>query len=229
MLAPAIYMLQVYDRVLSSGNETLLMLSIMVLGLFAFMGVLEWVRSLVVIRLGSRLDMQLNPRVFAAAFEASLAADGRGAASQALGDLNALRQFATGQALFAFFDAPWFPLYLLVMFMFSPWLLLALVGALALMALAWLNERVTLEPLSEAGRLSQLAGQQAAADLRNAEVAEAMGMFAALRQQWAGLHQGFLARQSQASERMAAITALSRSRAWPCSRWCWGWGWPSSS
>ncbi|MDW3713126.1 MULTISPECIES: type I secretion system permease/ATPase [Pseudomonas] len=212
MLAPAIYMLQVYDRVLSSGNEmTLLMLSIMVLGLFAFMGVLEWVRSLVVIRLGSRLDMQLNPRVFAAAFQASLAADGGGAASQALGDLNALRQFATGQALFAFFDAPWFPLYLLVMFMFSPWLgLLALVGALVLMGLAWLNERVTLEPLSEAGRLSQLAGQQAAANLRNAEVAEAMGMFAALRQQWAGLHQGFLARQSQASERMAAITALSK-------------------
>ena len=212
MLAPALYMLQVYDRVLSSGNEmTLLMLSLMVLGLFAFLGVLEWLRSLVVIRLGTRLDLQLNPRVFDAAFQASLEGH-KGSAQQALGDLTQLRQFATGQALFAFFDAPWFVLYLLVIFLFSPWLgLLALVGALLLASLAWLNERLTEGVFVEAGRLSQQAVQQAAGNLGNAEAVAAMGMLGAVRQRWSLLHQGFLARQNLGSERSAAITAVSKS------------------
>src|SRR5471032_2289073 len=129
MLAPALYMLQVYDRVLASGNQmTLLMLTLMILGLFGLMGALEWVRSQVVIRLGTQMDMRLNQRVYDAAFEAQLKG-GTQAAGQALSDLTALRQFATGQALFAFFDAPWFPVYLLVIFLFHPWLgLLALGG-----------------------------------------------------------------------------------------------------
>ncbi|CRI59187.1 type I secretion system permease/ATPase [Pseudomonas sp. CCOS 191] len=211
MLAPALYMLQVYDRVLSSGNEmTLLMLSLMVLGLFAFMGALEWLRSQVVIRLGTRLDLTLAPRVFEAASQASLAGH-RDGAQQALGDLTGLRQFATGQALFAFFDAPWFPLYLLVIFLFSPWLgLLALVGALLLAGLAWLNERLTRVPFAEAGRLSHQAGQQAAGNLRNAEAIAAMGMLDAVRQRWSLLQHGFLSLQNLGSERTAAVTALSK-------------------
>jgi len=212
MLAPALYMLQVYDRVLSSRNEmTLLMLSLMIIGLFAFMGLLEWLRSQVVIRLGTQMDMRLNPRVFEAAFEASLAGH-KGAAGQMLADLTSLRQFATGQALFAFFDAPWFPVYLLVMFLFSPWLgLMAVVGAVLLIVLAWANERLTQAPFAEAGQLSQQAGQQASGNLRNAEVIEAMGMLGAVRQRWAQLHHGFLARQSLGSERTAAVTAVSKS------------------
>ncbi|MDH0647028.1 type I secretion system permease/ATPase [Pseudomonas sp. GD03858] len=211
MLAPALYMLQVYDRVLSSGNEmTLLMLSLMVLGLFAFMGALEWLRSQVVIRLGTRLDLSLAPRVFDAASQASLAGH-RDGAQQALSDLTGLRQFATGQALFAFFDAPWFPFYLLVIFLFSPWLgLLALVGALLLAALAWLNERLTQAPFAEAGRLSLQAGQQAAGNLRNAEAIAAMGMLDAVRQRWSLLQHGFLSLQNLGSERTAAVTALSK-------------------
>ncbi|PMZ92453.1 MULTISPECIES: type I secretion system permease/ATPase, partial [unclassified Pseudomonas] len=212
MLAPALYMLQVYDRVLSSRNEmTLLMLSLMVLGVFAFMGLLEWLRSQVVIRLGTRMDMDLNPRVFEAAYEASLAGH-KGAAGQMLADLTALRQFATGQALFAFFDAPWFPVYLLVMFMFSPWLgLMALAGAVLLTVLAWVNERMTQAPFAQAGQLSQQAGLEASANLRNAEVIEAMGMLGAVRQRWARLHHGFLARQNLGSERTAAVTALTKT------------------
>lgn len=211
MLAPALYMLQVYDRVLSSGNEmTLLMLSLMIVGLFAFMGVLEWVRSLVVIRLGTQMDLRLNPRVFQAAYEASLAGS-KGAAGQVLADLTSLRQFATGQALFAFFDAPWFPVYLAVMFMFSPWLgLMALVGAVLLIALAWLNERLTQKPFADAGQLAQQAGLQASGNLRNAEAMEAMGMLDAVRQRWTGLHHGFLGRQNHGSERAAAVTAVSK-------------------
>lgn len=212
MLAPALYMLQVYDRVLSSRNEmTLLMLSLLVLGLFAFMGVLEWLRSQVVVRLGTRMDMDLNPRVFDAAYAASLAGH-KGAAGQMLADLTSLRQFATGQALFAFFDAPWFPVYLLVIFMFSPWLgLMALVGAVLLTVLAWVNERLTKAPFAEAGELSQQAGLEASANLCNAEVIEAMGMLGAVRQRWARLHHGFLARQNLGSERTAAVSAVSKT------------------
>ncbi|MBH8692240.1 ATP-binding cassette domain-containing protein, partial [Pseudomonas aeruginosa] len=211
MLAPSLYMLQVYDRVLGSGNHmTLLMLTLMVLGLYLLLGALEWVRSLVVIRLGGQLDMQLNQRIYDASFRASLER-GEQAVGQALNDLTSLRQFLTGNALFAFFDAPWFPLYLLVIFLFSPWLgLLALVGALLLVLLAWVNESRSREPLAEAGQLSILATQQASANLRQAETLAAMGMLPAMRARWFAQHQAFLARQNLGSERSAAIGATSK-------------------
>ena len=211
MLAPALYMLQVYDRVLASGNQmTLLMLTLMILGLFGLMGALEWVRSQVVIRLGTQMDMRLNQRVYDAAFEAQLRT-GSPAAGQALNDLTSLRQFATGHALFAFFDAPWFPVYLCVIFMFSPWLgLLALGGAVVLMALAWINQRVSRGPLKAASELSVEATQQASAHLRNAEAIEAMGMLDTLRGRWLAQHTAFLAQQNLASEKTATVTAWSK-------------------
>ncbi|PMU22155.1 MULTISPECIES: type I secretion system permease/ATPase [unclassified Pseudomonas] len=211
MLAPALYMLQVYDRVLASGNSmTLLMLTLMILGLFGLMGALEWVRSQVVIRLGTQMDMRLNQRVYDAAFEAQLKG-GTQPAGQALSDLTTLRQFATGQALFAFFDAPWFPVYLLVIFLFHPWLgVLALAGALMLMALAWANQHICQAPLTQANQLSISASQQATANLRNAEAIEAMGMLATLRARWFAQHQAFLAAQNLASEKTAAISAWSK-------------------
>lgn len=211
MLAPALYMLQVYDRVLASGNlMTLLMLTLMILGLFALMGALEWVRSQVVIRLGTQMDMRLNQRVYDAAFEAQLRT-GNPAAGQALSDLTRLRQFATGNALFAFFDAPWFPVYLFVIFMFSPWLgLLALGGAVVLMLLAWINQRVSHGPLKAASEWSVEATQQASAHLRNSETIEAMGMLDTLRERWLAQHIGFLTQQNLASEKTATVSAWSK-------------------
>ncbi|HCE9619448.1 TPA: type I secretion system permease/ATPase, partial [Pseudomonas aeruginosa] len=211
MLVPSLYMLQVYDRVLSSANEvTLLMLTLMALGVFVFMGALEALRSFVLVRVSERFDGQLHGRIYVAAFERNLRAGGQ-EASQALHDLTTLRQFITGQALFAFFDAPWFPVYLLVIFLFDPWLgLLSLVGALALMALAWFNERATRAPLAKAGELSIKSGQLASNNLRNAEVIEAMGMLGSMRGRWERLHQAFLDQQSLASERAARINALSK-------------------
>ncbi len=106
MLMPAIYMLQLYDSVLTSRNEmTLLMLTLIMLGAYIFMGALEYVRSFVLIRVGAQLDMKLNKRVYTAAFEQCLK-QGESNAGQALKDLTNLRQFLTGIALFAFFDAP---------------------------------------------------------------------------------------------------------------------------
>ena len=211
MLAPALYMLQVYDRVLASGNQmTLLMLTLMILGLFGLMGALEWVRSQVVIRLGTQMDMRLNQRVYDAAFEAQLRT-GSPAAAQALNDLTSLRQFATGNALFAFFDAPWFPVYLFVIFMFSPWLgLLALGGAVLLMLLAWVNQHVSQAPLKAASELSVQATQQASAHLRNAEAIEAMGMLDTLRGRWLAQHTAFFAQQNLASEKTATVSAWSK-------------------
>lgn len=211
MLAPSIYMLQVYDRVLSSGNEmTLLMLTLLVVGLYLFIGALEWVRSLVVIRLGTRLDLSLNQRVFDVAFEQNLK-HGDSRAGQTLNDLTTLRQFATGNALFAFFDAPWFLLFLGVVFLLHPWLgYLALVGALFLVALAWLNQRYTSHPLAEASRMSRLATHQASTHLRNTDAIEAMGMLNNIRRRWLVHHHAFLSQQNLASERMSVTSAWSK-------------------
>ena len=211
MLAPALYMLQVYDRVLASGNGmTLLMLTLMTLGLLVFMGTLEFVRSLVVIRIGSQLDLQLNQRVYNAAFEASLKS-GEQTTGQAFNDLAQLRQFVTGPSLFALFDAPWFPIYLAVIFLFDTWLgLFALAGSILLLALAWLNERVSAAPLAEASRQSIRCAQQASGTLRNAEVIESMGMLGALRERWFAGHGEFLRRQGQASERTALVAAAAK-------------------
>jgi len=212
MLAPAVYMLQVYDRVLASRNGmTLAMLTLLMLGLFALMAALDHIRARIVIRAGARLDQQLSARVFDAAFEANLRS-GRFDAGQALGDLNTVRQFVSGNALFAFFDAPWFPVYLLAIVLFDPWLgLLAFLGATILLALAWLNERVSVEPLAEANQLSVRANRLATVQLHNAEVIAAMGMLTALRQRWSELQQRMLRQQQVASEKTGTVGAVTRA------------------
>jgi len=211
MLAPSIYMLQVYDRVLTSQNQTtLVMLTLMIVGFFVFIGLLETVRNFVVSRVAGHLDQRFNLRVYQAAFERNLVrGDGHGA--QALGDLNHIRQFLTGPALFAFFDAPWFPIYLAVMFMFSFWLgVFACVGAVLLVSMALLNEWMTRKPLAEASRHSQEASQLATSHLRNAETIQAMGMLGVLRQRWFEPYAHFLSQQNRAGDTGAVMTHLSK-------------------
>ncbi|MDU8606273.1 MULTISPECIES: type I secretion system permease/ATPase [unclassified Pseudomonas syringae group] len=212
MLAPSIYMLQVYDRVLTSQNQTTLaMLTLMVVGFFAFIGLLEMIRSFVVIRIGSELERRFNLRVYQAAFESNLHA-GQRQAGQALGDLTFIRQFLTGPALFAFFDAPWFPIYLAVIFLFDPWLgLLASIGAVLLVALACLNEWLTRKPLAEASGYSQQSSQLASRHLQQAEAIQAMGMLEALRRRWFDVHGRFLALQNRASDIGAVISSISKA------------------
>lgn len=211
MLAPSLYMLQVYDRVLASRNETtLLMLTIMVLGAYLFISALEFVRSFVLIRLGARLDMKMNKRIYTAAFEQNLKRVG-GNAGQALQDLANIRQFLTGNGLFAFFDAPWFPIYLIVIFLFDVYLgLFALVGTILLVSLAYINESVSKKPLSEASGMSIAAGNLATNNLRNAEVIEAMGMLPNLMARWFKLHSRFIQLQAEASEKAGIIGAITK-------------------
>jgi len=211
MLMPAIYMLQVYDRVLVSRNSvTLVMLTIMALGLFILMSLLEFVRSRVLVRVGTQLDLLLAGRVFTAAFERNLLRQG-GSPSQALSDLTSVRQFLAGNGIFAFFDAPWTPIFLLVATILHPLIgLFCLVGAIILFALAWLNEMVTRKPLAEAMTHAMGAGQYANNNLRNAEVIESMGMLGNIHKRWHERQQKFLALQSLASDRAGLVMAVSR-------------------
>ncbi|MGE8323267.1 MAG: type I secretion system permease/ATPase [Pseudomonas sp.] len=211
MLVPSIYMMQVFDRVLTSRNETtLLMLSLILLGFFALGCGLEWVRGQVMIKMSAGLDNHLGERVFDAAFERSLRERSANPA-QVLSDLNSLRQFVTGPALIALFDAPWLPIYLIATFLFHPWLgVFTVIGSLILAALAVWNELATRKSMSEANRLSVLSSSYVNSTLQNAEVIQAMGMLTPLRRRWFNMQQRVISAQGEASDRSARIAALSR-------------------
>jgi ATP-binding cassette subfamily C exporter for protease/lipase len=211
MLVPAVYMLQVYDRVLASRNETTLyMLSLIVLVFYLLMAGLEWLRARLMVQAGLRLDADLNEKVLSSAFRQNLRQRGANA-EQATGDLNGVRQFLTGNGLFAFFDAPWAPLFIGVIFLLHPTLgIVSLVGAVLLLGLALWTEHRTQAPLAEANRAGIAANQFAANSFRNAEVVEAMGMFPALRSRWYALHRRMLELQTIASDRAGSISAATR-------------------
>ncbi|AJQ47882.1 type I secretion system permease/ATPase [Pseudomonas putida] len=211
MLTPAVYMLQVYDRALVSRNITTLgMLTLLVVGLFLLMSALEMTRTRVLIRVGNCLDMALNRRIFSAAFERNLSRAG-GNPAQALQDLAQVRQFLTGNGLFAFFDAPWTPIYLLVCYLIHPWLgLVTMIGSLVLVGLAYLTEKATQKPLAEANQASLSSASYANNNLRNAEVIEAMGMLPSIGKRWYQGHLRILQMQTLASDRAALISSTGR-------------------
>lgn len=213
LLTPTFYMLQLYDRVVSSGSvPTLLMLTLIMLVLMGAMGGLEWVRSSIMVRLSVRLDQALASRVHDASFALSVRSGGASAGMQPLGDLAGLRQFLTGNGLFAFFDAPWFPVYLMVMFALHPWLgWMGLVSALLLLALMLANERLTKPLLATANQEQALAAHLSQQSVRNAEAVQAMGMLGALRQRWAQRNEDVLVWQAMASDRAGAFSAFSKT------------------
>lgn len=206
MLAPSLYMMQVYDRVLSSRNETtLLVLTVLILGAYLFMGALETIRSWVLIRVGARLDDALGMRVLGATFERVLRQPGN-STSQPLYDLATLRQTLTGPGLIALFDAPWAPVYLGVIILFSSELAtFTLVGALVLVALTWLNEKLAKSSLAQAQKISMQGQRELSSHLQNAEVIEAMGMLGNIQRRWRQSHQQEIALQARASDRAAVM------------------------
>lgn len=211
MLAPVMYMLQVYDRVITTKSEnTLLMLTLLVMFLFMVMGGLEIVRSRLMGRVGNRLDTMINHRLYSAMFRRSIAIQGHQSA-QPLSDLSQLRTFLSSRTLFAFFDAPWTPIYIGVMFLFHPWLgMFAIVAAVVLIALAITNEKSTQKLLSEAGNEQIQAQSLANSNLRNAEVMYAMGMLSSIMGRWSKRHHTFLSKQAQASDRAGVLTHTSK-------------------
>lgn len=213
MLVPTLYMLAVYDRVLQSGSEsTLLMLTLITVFLFLVLGGLEWIRSRILVATSARLDEQLGERTFAALFAQSHRSSGQVSTAQPLNDLLQIRQFLTGAGLLAFFDAPWIPIYVGLMFLFHPAFgAVAVISILLLAGLAWWNEVATRTDLAEANRESLDATQLVQRNLRNAEVVEAMGMLLRVQARWQSKYQQVVALQCRASTKAGLIHALSRT------------------
>ena len=211
MLVSPLYMMQVYDRVLHSKSEaTLLMLTLITVGLLGVMAVLEVIRSRILVRVGGRMDQLLSERILSAQFQASLHRIGANP-GQASRDFDTVRQFLTGAGIFAFFDAPWTPLILALMFMFHPVLgLIALVGGILLFGLALINEAVTKKVLEAANKNAVVAAGAIDSSMRNAEVLEAMGMFGNFRDRWAGRREEILRLQAIASDRAGVIMGLTK-------------------
>ncbi|WP_341744400.1 type I secretion system permease/ATPase [Azonexus hydrophilus] len=213
MLVPAIYMLQVYDRVVVGASmPTLYMLTLLMLVFLIAMGVLEWARQDIMRRVSNRLDLQLAPLLFDVGYRQAWLSAGMAAGTQPLQDLKGIRQFVSSHGLFAFFDTPWVPVYLLVMFAFHPWIgLIGLLSALLLLGITLANERLTGQHQKAAEQAYHEAGRMLTQVLRNSEVMSAMGMLSRLRQRWLSESRGALVKQNAAAEISSILTAVSKS------------------
>lgn len=213
MLVPSFYMLQVYGRVVTSGSiSTLVMLTLIMTLLMATMGSLEWTRSRIMVRLSTRLDVLLSRDVYRASFKRALDSGGMDASAQPLNDLTGLRQFLTGNGLFAFFDTPWLPVYIGVMFLFHPWYGWFAIGcAIILLCLAVVNEKLTGKAIADANKQNIAANLYTNKNLRNAEVIESMGMLETLMGRWGMRQRKVLLLQSQASDNGGMITSFSKT------------------
>jgi len=213
MLVPTFYMLQVYGRVVTSGSlSTLTMLTIIMVVLTITTGLLEWIRSRIMVRVSTKLDVILSRDVYRASFKQALATGGMNASAQPLSDLTSLRQFLTGNGVFAFFDAPWLPIYVAVMFMFHPWYGWMAIGcAIVLICLAYANEKVTGKAIADANRENIAASLYTTKNLRNAEVIESMGMLNSLINRWSLRQKKVLLLQSVASDNGGVVTSMSKT------------------
>ena len=211
-LSPTVYMLEVYDRVVNSRSTmTLAMLTLLIVLAYAVMELLEKVRGALMRAAGVKLDEALSKRVYDAMFQAFLRKQ-VGSSMQVLNDLKSIREFLANPALMAILEAPVALVALGLIFAISPILGWASVlGAVAQITVAWLNERATRKPLNLANQSAQNANQFAEASLRNAQVMESMGMLGAIHAKWQQKQREFLAFQAIASEGGGLWTAMSKA------------------
>lgn len=211
MFVGPMYMLQIYDRVLSSRSETtLIALTVIAVILLMTYGLLEFVRSKLLVRAGLQFDEVLAHPTFHLVVKQQTAAPGSGA-QIALGDIDKVREFLTGQGILAFFDAPWVPLFLGLCFAFHPWLgLVATGGAVVIFLLALANEFSTRKTLAEAGRAGNGASHFVSTTMLNAEVIRALGMEKPLSKRWQQQHDEMLDHQATASGRGGMVVASSK-------------------
>src|SRR4051812_18786085 len=204
-------MLQVFDRVLTSrSNETLVVLTLGVAIALLGMSALDVVRAYLLAALGRTLDRILGPKVLDGLLGESARLASREQA-HALRDVNALRSFLSGAGILALFDAPWLPIFLLVITLFHPLMgALAFMGALLMLVTAFVNERQTREPLERAQDEGRRAGRFIETNLRNAEVVRALGMFPAVSRRWSVLNEKALGAQAEATRAGAALSGVSR-------------------
>jgi len=211
MLAPTFYMLQVYDRVFLSKNVmTLLMLSLILIFLFFIFSCLDYVRTLIAIRLGNQLELKVNEKIYTASFKANLNHAGINV-SQSMQDLNTVRQFLTSTPIFALFDAPWFPINLAIIYFFNFKIgLFATLGSVILISLAIINEYSSKDLFKRAGEKSIIANNLASNNLRNAETISALGMLSSLRSRWKTIRLEYLSLQAKASQKSGFINSLTK-------------------
>jgi ATP-binding cassette, subfamily C, type I secretion system permease/ATPase len=209
-LASPLYMLQVYDRVISSSSVvTLVMLTIALLIAFSALAGLDVVRASVLTRASIRLDRLLAGRVVMAILDSPAALGG--ARSQLLRDFDTFRQFITGMGIHAVFDLPWAPLYILVIFILSPLMGgFALGCAVLLILMAMINERIVRPPMSESNEAANRNYSFTEMSLRNSEVVQAMGMTEGLLRRWGRDRVKMISRQVQASDRAAIMSSMIR-------------------
>lgn len=211
VLAPTGYMLEVYGRVVNSrSHTTLVMLTLLVLGVYVLMEVLEWARGELMRAAGNALDAKLSGRIFQAIFEANLRRI-PGGTQQPLNDFRQVRDFLSSPALLAMMEVPVALVCAVLLFLISPVLgWVSLVFALVLTVVGWFNERSTKPTLMEANRSAIAAQQYADGSLRNAQVIESMGMLRDIHARWMDKQREFLNLQAKASEAAGGYQAVSK-------------------
>lgn len=211
VLMPSWYMLEVYDRVVGSRSHlTLAMLTVLVVGAYVVMEVLDWAAASVLHEAGLRFERRLAPRVFDACFAASLRKLPAGGL-QPLQDLQALRDMFAGPALRAALEVPVAGVFLAIVFAIHPVLgWITLLGAIVQAGVAWINERGTHQPMVAANRAAREAQLHADASLRNAQVIKSMGMLPDIHRRWMERQREYLGQQAVASDRGGTWQAVSR-------------------
>ena len=211
MLAPTIYMLQVFDRVMVSQNTgTLLVVSIITLFFLVVLSFSEWARSKLLVRSGIRMDQMLSRKLFHASYVAHLN-PAVSNPTRAFADLTELRQFLTGNGIFAFFDAPWAPIYITVLFLLHPWLGVMALGFAAVQSvLAWWGSQATKPAQAQASKSQLEVSGYLQSKFRNAEVIESMGMLKHLYRRWAERNANAMGANLNAQEVASRVTAWSK-------------------
>ena len=211
MLTPTIYMLQLYGRVMKSGSEvTLLMVTLFLVLFYGVMAFAEWLRSRILVRSGVRLDEALNSLVFTASFEAYLNRTHHNV-SEAFSDLNNIRQFLTANGIIAFFDTPWTPVYIAVIFLLNPFLgWLSILFAVIQLGLTWQTNRMSIREIESAAESGNDSYRYVQSKLRNIEPVHAMGMTGNLRHRWLVLHDASLVKADLSLERQHRQQAFAK-------------------
>lgn len=211
-LTGSFFMLEVYDRVLPSRSiPTLVGLIVLAGGLYVAQGILDLIRSRILIRVGSTLDEMLSNRVYEIVVRLPLMAGNRSEGLQPLRDLDNVRSFLSGMGPGALFDLPWLPLYLAICFAFHPLIgVTALVGAILLIALTILTEYLTHEPMKRSTVLAMRRQDLALASRRNAEVLVAMGMAGRVGKRWDQSNRDYLASNQRASDVSGGLGAIAK-------------------
>jgi PrtD family type I secretion system ABC transporter len=211
LLVPAIYMLQVFDRVLSGrSEETLVMLSVGALAALGMRAALDVLRARLLAACGLALDRWLGPSVLQGLLDQTARLGGTEHVN-GLRDVGTLRGFLVGPGVIALFDAPWLPLFLLLIYLFHPVLgALALLGAALMLGIAALNERFTRQPLERVQAEGRRTGRFIDAATRNAETVSALGMQGAVIERWGALNEAALREQREASRLGGTFAGLTK-------------------